>query len=59
MNRPVRESAEFTELGLSKHPWPEMPPPTDLARAVVFLASDDAAGITSVILPVDGGLLAT
>jgi NAD(P)-dependent dehydrogenase (short-subunit alcohol dehydrogenase family) len=59
MNRVVRESAEFTELALSKHPWPEMAPTTDLGRAVAFLASDDAAWITGVILPVDGGLLAT
>jgi NAD(P)-dependent dehydrogenase (short-subunit alcohol dehydrogenase family) len=59
MNRAVRESAEFTELALSKHPWPEMAPTTDLGRAVAFLASDDAAWITGVILPVDGGLLAT
>jgi hypothetical protein len=59
MNRAVRENADFTELALSKHPWPEMAPTTDLGRAVAFLASDDAAWITGVILPVDGGLLAT
>jgi NAD(P)-dependent dehydrogenase (short-subunit alcohol dehydrogenase family) len=59
MNRVVRESAEFTELAVSKHPWPEMAPTADLGRAAAFLASDDAAWITGVILPVDGGLLAT
>jgi NAD(P)-dependent dehydrogenase (short-subunit alcohol dehydrogenase family) len=59
MNRQVRESAEFRELALSKHPWPEMAPTSDLGRAAVFLASDDAAWTTGVLLPVDGGLLAT
>ncbi len=32
--------------------------PDDIARAVMFLASDEAAWITGVVLPVDGGLMA-
>lgn len=32
--------------------------PQDVARAALFLASDDAAWITGVVLPVDGGLMA-
>jgi NAD(P)-dependent dehydrogenase (short-subunit alcohol dehydrogenase family) len=32
--------------------------PVDVARAVAFLASDDAAAITGVALPVDCGLTA-
>jgi NAD(P)-dependent dehydrogenase (short-subunit alcohol dehydrogenase family) len=32
--------------------------PDDIAAAVAFLASDDAAWITGVTLPVDGGLIA-
>jgi 2-dehydro-3-deoxy-D-gluconate 5-dehydrogenase len=32
--------------------------PDDVARAVLFLASDLAASITGVLLPVDGGILA-
>ncbi len=31
--------------------------PADIAAAVAFLASDDAAWITGVVLPVDGGIL--
>ena len=32
--------------------------PDDVARAVLFLASDEASWITGVVLPVDGGLMA-
>jgi NAD(P)-dependent dehydrogenase (short-subunit alcohol dehydrogenase family) len=35
--------------------WIEM---DDIARAVSFLASDQAANITGVVLPVDGGWVA-
>jgi NAD(P)-dependent dehydrogenase (short-subunit alcohol dehydrogenase family) len=32
--------------------------PEDVARAALFLASDDAAWITGAVLNVDGGLMA-
>ena len=38
-------------------PVPRLGTPRDIARACVFLASDDAPWITGVALPVDGGLL--
>lgn len=33
--------------------------PLDMARAVCYLASNDAAWVTGVLLPVDGGTLIT
>lgn len=40
------------------HPWGRLGEPQDIARAAVFLASEDAGWITGVPLPVDGGYLA-
>ena len=42
---------------LALHPIGRLGRPEDVAAAVAFLASDDAAWITGAALPVDGGLL--
>lgn len=47
----LRRAASHYPLGRVGRPW-------DVAAAVAFLASTDAAWITGVTLPVDGGLLA-
>jgi len=49
---------EEVELFERHHLTPRLGTPEDVAAAVVFLVSDDAAFITGQILPVDGGLLA-
>ncbi|MFI5953192.1 SDR family NAD(P)-dependent oxidoreductase [Cryptosporangium sp. NPDC051539] len=50
------------EAGLARYaaqlPLPRLADPADIAAAVAFLASDDAAAITGVALPVDSGLAA-
>jgi NAD(P)-dependent dehydrogenase (short-subunit alcohol dehydrogenase family) len=43
---------------LSHHLTPRLGTPSDIAAAVVFLASDEAAFITGQTICVDGGLLA-
>jgi NAD(P)-dependent dehydrogenase (short-subunit alcohol dehydrogenase family) len=40
------------------HPMGRLGEPAEVARAIAFLASDDASFITGAILPVDGGYLA-
>jgi NAD(P)-dependent dehydrogenase (short-subunit alcohol dehydrogenase family) len=40
------------------NPIPGMPTPEDIAAAALFLASDEAAFITGVALPIDGGYTA-
>jgi 3-oxoacyl-[acyl-carrier protein] reductase len=40
---------------ITKHPLGRLATADDVARAAVFLASDDAGFITGVALPVDGG----
>ena len=50
-----REMLSFLE-GL--HPLGRLAEPEEIARAALFLASDDASFITGVTLPVDGGYVA-
>lgn len=40
------------------HPMGRIGEPEEVARAILFLASDDASFVTGAILPVDGGYLA-
>ena len=40
------------------HPLHGLGQPDDIARAALFLASDQASWITGVTLPVDGGFVA-
>jgi NAD(P)-dependent dehydrogenase (short-subunit alcohol dehydrogenase family) len=44
------------ELAAQMHPLKRLGAPEDVARAIVFLASDAADWMTGVILPVDGGV---
>ena len=41
-----------------KHPLGRIASPTEIAHAVLYLASDDAAFVTGAALPIDGGLTA-
>lgn len=55
--RQERDPAIFTKLS-RWYPLGRVAEPEDVAKAVSFLASDEASYITGVALPVDGGLLA-
>jgi NAD(P)-dependent dehydrogenase (short-subunit alcohol dehydrogenase family) len=46
---------EYIETSLALYPMPRLCTPEDVAKAVLFLASDDAAYINAMTLMVDGG----
>jgi NAD(P)-dependent dehydrogenase (short-subunit alcohol dehydrogenase family) len=49
---------EYIEEIQKQHPMGRLGEPEEVARAIAFLASDEASFITGAILPVDGGYLA-
>jgi NAD(P)-dependent dehydrogenase (short-subunit alcohol dehydrogenase family) len=53
-----RLSETYTAGMKAMHPIGRFGQPDEVARAILFLASDDASFITGVVLPVDGGYLA-
>jgi len=48
-------SKEYIEASLQNYPMPRLCAPEDVAKAVVFLASDDASYVNAATLMVDGG----
>ena len=46
---------EYIEASLRNYPMPRLCSPEDVAKAVVFLASDDASYVNAATLMVDGG----
>lgn len=57
MQEMIESGQRDSESLLGRIPMQSMMDPVDIARASVFLASDDARFITGVVLPVDGGWL--
>jgi NAD(P)-dependent dehydrogenase (short-subunit alcohol dehydrogenase family) len=49
---------EYLETIKAAHPMGRLGEPSEVAEAILFLASDKASFITGAILPVDGGFLA-
>ena len=49
---------EYLEAVKAAHPMGRLGEPSEVAKAILFLASDEASFITCAILPVDGGFLA-
>jgi NAD(P)-dependent dehydrogenase (short-subunit alcohol dehydrogenase family) len=49
---------EYLDAIKAAHPMGRLGEPSEVANAILFLASDEASFITGAILPVDGGFLA-
>lgn len=50
------QTVDAVERYAALHPLGRLGEPDDVAAGVAFLASDDAAWITGVVLPIDGGM---
>ena len=57
MTGPIWENPEATAWITAQHPFRGLGETTDIARAAVFLASEDAGWVTGIGLPVDGGFV--
>jgi NAD(P)-dependent dehydrogenase (short-subunit alcohol dehydrogenase family) len=55
----IAKSPNVIGVMAAQHPIGRIGTPAEVAAAVAFLASDDAAFVTGVALPVDGGFAAT
>jgi NAD(P)-dependent dehydrogenase (short-subunit alcohol dehydrogenase family) len=58
LGRYLQGGPEYLEAIKAAHPMGRLREPSEVAEAILFLASDQAAFITGAILPVDGGFLA-
>lgn len=54
MTKPMTDTESVGTLLAAGHPFKGIGEPEDIAKAAVFLASDDASWITGIPLPVDG-----
>ena len=59
MSGGVGENEELMDKLRERIPLGRIAQPSDVAKAILFLASDDASFITGVCLPVDGGVSAS
>jgi NAD(P)-dependent dehydrogenase (short-subunit alcohol dehydrogenase family) len=59
LGRYLQGGPEYLEAIKAAHPMGRLREPSEVAEAILFLASDQASFITGAILPVDGGFLPT
>jgi dihydroanticapsin dehydrogenase len=57
MTKPWLENDADRAMAVAEHPIGRIGMPNDVARAILYLASEDSSWITGAILPVDGGAI--
>jgi NAD(P)-dependent dehydrogenase (short-subunit alcohol dehydrogenase family) len=57
MTDPIWENPKLLAWITAHHPFRGLGETKDIARAALFLASEDAGWVTGIGLPVDGGFL--
>lgn len=58
MTQAIFENATAHDAVVALTPWGEWGNVEDVVRCAVFLASEDAAYVTGIALPIDGGFTA-
>lgn len=58
MTAPLLKDPVWRDTALGKHPLKRFGQPEEIAAAILYLSSDEAAFVTGVALPVDGGYTA-
>lgn len=56
MTRPYLGNESDRAMAISEHPIGRIGMPEDVAKAILYLVSEDSSWITGAILPVDGGI---
>ncbi|HEX5456933.1 MAG TPA: SDR family NAD(P)-dependent oxidoreductase [Candidatus Nitrosotalea sp.] len=57
MTKPYLENEVDRAMAIAEHPIGRIGMPEDVAKAILYLVSDDSSWITGAILPVDGGVI--
>ena len=57
MTKPYLENEIDRAMAIAEHPIGRIGTPEDVAKAILYLVSDDSSWITGAILPVDGGVI--
>jgi meso-butanediol dehydrogenase/(S,S)-butanediol dehydrogenase/diacetyl reductase len=58
MTRALLDDPTWREAILGRYPLGRVGQPEEVAAAILYLASDEAAFVTGIMLPVDGGYTA-
>jgi dihydroanticapsin dehydrogenase len=58
MTKPYLSTESDRDMARSEHPIGRIGTPEDVAKAILYFASDDSSWATGAVLPLDGGAAA-